>query len=110
MADAARRSTSTASRRTASVHGNDKRLRGGGGRRRHDRSCRPGSVRSATGPYAGMTGARENDMATIWQRVGTFLGLVEEPYDDDEYDLPGDEPSHSGVAVRRERVAEPPPR
>jgi cell division inhibitor SepF len=49
-------------------------------------------------------------MATIWQRVGTFLGLVEEPYDDDEYDLPGDESGHPGVAARRDRVAEPPPR
>lgn len=39
-------------------------------------------------------------MATMWQRMGTFLGLLEEPYDDD-YDLPPEEP----VTPRRERDA-----
>ncbi len=39
-------------------------------------------------------------MATMWQRMGTFLGLLEEPYDDD-YDLPPEEP----VPVRRDRGA-----
>ena len=44
-------------------------------------------------------------MASMWQRTLTFLGLVEEPYDDD-YDLPPED-----VAPRRERpVVEPPPR
>ena len=54
-------------------------------------------------------------MSSIWQRVGTFLGLVEDPYDDD-YDLPpgddlgGGHPQTQGLAPRRERPIEPPPR
>ncbi|HVM19376.1 MAG TPA: cell division protein SepF [Egibacteraceae bacterium] len=43
-------------------------------------------------------------MASMWQRTLTFLGLVEEPYDDD-YDLPPEEP-----APRRERTLSEPPR
>jgi len=40
-------------------------------------------------------------MATMWQRTLVFLGLVEEPYDDDDYDAaPEDEPSG-----RRDRPA-----
>src|SRR5687768_18478766 len=45
-------------------------------------------------------------MASMWQRTLTFLGLVEEPYDDD-YDLP---PEDLGPAPRRERPIPEPPR
>ncbi len=48
-------------------------------------------------------------MASIWQRVGTFLGLVEEPYEDD-YDLPPEQAAHEQVAIRRERDLEAPAR
>jgi len=52
-------------------------------------------------------------MTSIWQRVGTFLGLVEEPYDD-EYDLPPEDdlapPQTTPLPVRRERVMEAPVR
>ena len=42
-------------------------------------------------------------MASMWQRTLTFLGLVEEPYDDD-YDLP---PEDLGPARRERPLAEP---
>ncbi|MPZ71951.1 MAG: DUF552 domain-containing protein [Nitriliruptorales bacterium] len=42
-------------------------------------------------------------MASMWQRTLTFLGLVEEPYDDD-YDLP---PEDLGAPRRERPVAEP---
>ena len=45
-------------------------------------------------------------MASMWQRTLTFLGLVEEPYDDD-YDLP---PEELAPARRERAIAEPPPR
>ena len=44
-------------------------------------------------------------MASMWQRTLTFLGLVEEPYDDD-YDLPPEDVA----PARRERPAPEPPR
>ena len=44
-------------------------------------------------------------MASMWQRTLTFLGLVEEPYDDD-YDLPPEDVA----PARRERAAVEPPR
>ena len=44
-------------------------------------------------------------MASMWQRTLTFLGLVEEPYDDD-YDLPPEDVA----AARRERPAAEPQR
>lgn len=43
-------------------------------------------------------------MASMWQRTLTFLGLVEEPYDDD-YDLP---PEDVAPARRERPIAEPP--
>ena len=43
-------------------------------------------------------------MASMWQRTLTFLGLVEEPYDDD-YDLP---PEDLGPSRRERPLAEPP--
>ena len=43
-------------------------------------------------------------MASMWQRTLTFLGLVEEPYDDD-YDLP---PEDVAPARRERPMAEPP--
>ena len=49
-------------------------------------------------------------MSSIWQRVGTFLGLVEDPYDDD-YDLPPDDDlaaPHPAGGMRRERPMEQP--
>ena len=47
-------------------------------------------------------------MATVWQRMGSFLGLVEEPYDED-YDLPPEEAS-APPRRERERAPEPPVR
>lgn len=44
-------------------------------------------------------------MASMWQRFGAFLGLVEEPYEDD-YDLPPEE-GGPGPARRERPVAEP---
>lgn len=49
-----------------------------------------------------------NRMARMGQRILEFLGLVEEPYDDD-YDLPP-EPEPTPAPARRERVAPEPAR
>ena len=46
-------------------------------------------------------------MASMWQRFGAFLGLVEEPYEDD-YDLPPED--SGGAPVRRERAMTEQPR
>jgi cell division inhibitor SepF len=49
-------------------------------------------------------------MASMWQRFGAFLGLVEEPYEDD-YDLPPEDTGGGAAPARREReraMAEPP--
>ena len=46
-------------------------------------------------------------MASMWQRTLTFLGLVEEPYDDD-YDLPPDDLAPPRRERERMPAAEPP--